>query len=113
MDLSHFTVKKIIDCLISRIEPPNFINSKLGGPGRRIEIDETMLNFKCKSHRGRSPSNHSDAICIIEVNESKFFVFMLPLYQQVCSNVNTYYNVSGGKWFCYLDGRNENVWEVE
>ncbi|KCZ75610.1 hypothetical protein H311_03410 [Anncaliia algerae PRA109] len=26
-----------------------------------------MLNYKCKSHRGRSPSNKSDSLCIVEV----------------------------------------------
>ncbi|KCZ82413.1 hypothetical protein H312_00071 [Anncaliia algerae PRA339] len=25
-----------------------------------------MLNFRCKSHRGRSPQNRTDALCIIE-----------------------------------------------
>ncbi|KAG0439463.1 hypothetical protein DMUE_2413 [Dictyocoela muelleri] len=26
-----------------------------------------MFNFKCKSHRGKSPSNRTDALCIIEL----------------------------------------------
>ncbi|KAG0441075.1 hypothetical protein DMUE_1312 [Dictyocoela muelleri] len=25
-----------------------------------------MLNYKCKSHRGRSPQNRTDALCIVE-----------------------------------------------
>jgi transposase-like protein len=29
-----------------------------------------MLNYKCKSHRGRSPANKTDAICIVEINET-------------------------------------------
>ncbi|KCZ74977.1 hypothetical protein H311_04052, partial [Anncaliia algerae PRA109] len=29
----------------------NFSNNKLGGPGKIIQVDETMLNYKCKSHR--------------------------------------------------------------
>jgi len=39
----------------------------LGGPGRIVQVDETMLNFKVKSHRGRSSTNHTDALCIVEV----------------------------------------------
>jgi hypothetical protein len=61
IDIATRTVKKIIDKLVSLIKAPNFENSKLGGPGCRVEVDETMLNFKCKSHRGRSPSNKTEA----------------------------------------------------
>ncbi|KCZ78476.1 hypothetical protein H311_00492 [Anncaliia algerae PRA109] len=28
-----------------------------------------MFKFRCKSHRGRSPSNKDDALCIVEVNK--------------------------------------------
>ncbi|KCZ81096.1 hypothetical protein H312_01462, partial [Anncaliia algerae PRA339] len=35
-------------------------------PGSIIQIDETMMNFKCKSHRGRSTLNKTDALVIIE-----------------------------------------------
>lgn len=28
--------------------------------------DETMFNFNCGSYRGRSPTNRSDALCIVE-----------------------------------------------
>ncbi|KAM0686401.1 hypothetical protein COBT_002374 [Conglomerata obtusa] len=40
---------------------------KLGGPGTHVQIDKAMLNYKCKSHRGRSAANRKDAICIVEV----------------------------------------------
>ncbi|KCZ78343.1 hypothetical protein H311_00629 [Anncaliia algerae PRA109] len=33
---------------------PNFENNILGGQGFIVQIDETMLNFKSKSHRGRA-----------------------------------------------------------
>ncbi|KCZ77920.1 hypothetical protein H311_01063, partial [Anncaliia algerae PRA109] len=36
------------------------------GPGSIVQIDETMMNFKCKSHRGRSTLNKTDALVIIE-----------------------------------------------
>ncbi|KCZ79051.1 hypothetical protein H312_03560 [Anncaliia algerae PRA339] len=40
----------------------NFESNKLGGPGFVVQIDETMLNFKCKSHRGRTANNKTDAL---------------------------------------------------
>ncbi len=43
---------------------------KLGGPGTVVQIDEIMLNYKCKSHRGRSATNKTSAICIVEVADS-------------------------------------------
>ncbi|KCZ74415.1 hypothetical protein H311_04620 [Anncaliia algerae PRA109] len=35
-----------------------------------MQVDETMMNFKCKSHRGRSPHNQTDAISIVEVENN-------------------------------------------
>ncbi|KCZ82001.1 hypothetical protein H312_00483 [Anncaliia algerae PRA339] len=32
---------------------PNFENKKLGGTGFIVQIDETMVKFKCKNHRER------------------------------------------------------------
>lgn len=43
---------------------------KLDGPGTVVQIDVTKLNFKCKSHRGQSATNKTDAICIVEVADS-------------------------------------------
>ncbi|KAG0441742.1 hypothetical protein DMUE_0827 [Dictyocoela muelleri] len=34
-----------------------------------------MLNYKCKSHRCRSPENRTDALCIIEVGSRILRVF--------------------------------------
>jgi hypothetical protein len=45
----------------------NFNGRKFGGPGSIVQVDETMMNFKCKSHRGRSPDNRADAIYIVEI----------------------------------------------
>jgi hypothetical protein len=36
-----------------------------------VQIDEIMLNYKCKSRRGRSPANKSDALVLCEVRENK------------------------------------------
>ncbi|KAG0434252.1 hypothetical protein DMUE_5252 [Dictyocoela muelleri] len=34
-----------------------------------------MLNFKAKSHRARSPSNRTDALCIVETSNNIIRVF--------------------------------------
>ncbi|KCZ79109.1 hypothetical protein H312_03508, partial [Anncaliia algerae PRA339] len=60
-----------------------------------VQIDETMLNYKCKSHRGRSPQNKTDALCIVEVGnqitrafatiiENKKSEYIMPI---ICSQV--------------------------
>lgn len=67
--LSHGLVEKIINNLIDTIPQPDFSNNKLGGVKHIVQIDETMLNYKCKSHRGRSPANRTDALCIVEVGQ--------------------------------------------
>jgi transposase-like protein len=69
-------------------EMTNF--KKLGGPGQVINVDETMMNYKCKSHRGRSPLNRTDALCIVELDghitrayacviESKSMATLIPI----------------------------------
>ncbi|KCZ78206.1 hypothetical protein H311_00769 [Anncaliia algerae PRA109] len=42
----------------------------MGGPGFIVQIDLTMLNYKCENHRGRSPGNKTDAMCIVEVGNN-------------------------------------------
>jgi hypothetical protein len=51
-----------------KIPKPDFNNDKLCGPVCTVQVDETILNYKCKSHRGRSHENMTDALCIVEVN---------------------------------------------
>ncbi|KCZ79761.1 hypothetical protein H312_02844, partial [Anncaliia algerae PRA339] len=60
---------KVINKLNGPMKTPNYSINMLGGPGKTIQIDETMLNFKCKSHKGRSPLNKINALCIIEIEE--------------------------------------------
>jgi transposase-like protein len=52
----------------------------LGGPGAIIQVEETMLNYKCKSHRWRSPANKTDAMCIVECRPhiSKVWAEVIP-----------------------------------
>ncbi|KCZ79047.1 hypothetical protein H312_03566 [Anncaliia algerae PRA339] len=47
-------ILKIIKMFKERIPETDFSSNKLGGPGSIVQIDETMLNYKCKNHRGRS-----------------------------------------------------------
>lgn len=66
LNISRPTASKIKNKIVNRMGEPKFENDKLGGPGKIINIDETMLNYKCKSHRGRSPDNKTDALVIVE-----------------------------------------------
>jgi transposase-like protein len=88
-------VTKVIKNLIDRMPHPDYTDNKLGGPGLIVQVDETMLNYKCKSHRGRSPTNRTDALCIIEYAQNITRVFasvisdktsatMIPI---ICSQV--------------------------
>ncbi|KCZ82553.1 hypothetical protein H312_00211 [Anncaliia algerae PRA339] len=66
LGISHAAIKKLITKFISLQESFDFRTNKAGGPGKIVQVDETMLNYKCKSHRGRSSRNKSDALCIVE-----------------------------------------------
>ncbi|KCZ79186.1 hypothetical protein H312_03426 [Anncaliia algerae PRA339] len=44
------------------------MHDKLGGIGKIVHGDKTMLNFKYKSIREDSPKNRTDALCTVEVN---------------------------------------------
>ncbi|KAG0428057.1 hypothetical protein DMUE_5844, partial [Dictyocoela muelleri] len=66
------TVEKIINKIVNRIPDPDLSSNKMSVICKIIQVDETMLNYKVKSHRGRSPENKTDALCIIEYeNEIK------------------------------------------
>lgn len=73
-------IEKIINKLLNLIPKSDFSKNKLGGPGCIVQIDETMLNYKCKSHRGRSPGNRTDALCIVEVDSkiTRAFASVIP-----------------------------------
>ena len=98
LDIGKRTVDKIIEKLVGLIPTVNFENCKLGGSGKLVQIDETMLNYKIKSHRGRSPSNLTDSLCIVEVNGhiTRAFSCVIPdksektLIPIICSQVVSY-----------------------
>lgn len=68
INVSKPTFRKIKEKLNEKMKVANENGRKLGGPGTIVQADETMMNFKCKSHRGRSPENRTDALCIVECN---------------------------------------------
>ena len=84
INIDKKTHLKIFSKLVDLIPRTNFENNKLGGPGVIIQIDETMLNYKCKSHRGRSPTNKTDALCIVEFKDkiTRVFASIIPNKKQ-------------------------------
>ncbi|KCZ77029.1 hypothetical protein H311_01964 [Anncaliia algerae PRA109] len=64
LGISHAAIKKLITKFISLQESFDIRTNKAGGPGKIVQVDETMLNYKCKSHKGRSSRNKSDVLCI-------------------------------------------------
>ncbi len=94
--VSRATVQKFLGKLVKVIPETDFSTNKMGVLGKVIQADETILNFKCKSQRGRSPDNRTDALVIVEVNNrfvvrvfariipDKCATTMLPI---ICSQV--------------------------
>lgn len=81
IDISQPTLKKILKKLVILMKQDTLSEPKLGGFGTTVQIDETMLNFKCKSHRGRAPENKTDALTMVEVSEGitkRAFIYIIP-----------------------------------
>ncbi|KAG0440564.1 hypothetical protein DMUE_1652 [Dictyocoela muelleri] len=72
LNYNRRTIEKNINKLVERIPHPYFSSNKIGGVGGILQNDETMLNYKVKSHRGRPSEDKKDALYIIEFeNEIK------------------------------------------
>jgi transposase-like protein len=85
LNINEKTIDKILCKLRSLIRPPDFSNHKLGGPNKVVQIDETMINHSIKAHRGRSPSNKTDSLCIVECESGSIkrcFAKVIPNKQQ-------------------------------
>jgi hypothetical protein len=80
IDYDQKTVLKVINKLVEWLPIADYRDDKLGGPRFVVQIDETILNYKCKSRRGRFSSNKTDALCIVEVRNSiqKAFECIIP-----------------------------------
>lgn len=114
--ISEPTITKIIKKLVGLIPPVDFSNDKMGGTGKVVQVDETMLNYKCKSHRGRSPLNRTDSLCIIEYEGRilRAFATVIPNKSQntivpiICSQVNSGSVVHTDEHGAYFNLRNFN-----
>ncbi|KCZ80795.1 hypothetical protein H312_01802 [Anncaliia algerae PRA339] len=84
VDVTYNTIKKVLNRLTNLMPETDFKNNKLVGPGVLIQVDETMLNFKVRSHRGRSPRNKTDSLCIVEVKDkiTRAYAIIIPNKKQ-------------------------------
>lgn len=67
VDINKNVLTKLKSLLIAEIR--NYYSRNpiiLGGPGKIVQIDETMLNHKIKAHRGRGPKHQCWALCIVD-----------------------------------------------
>ncbi|KAG0441583.1 hypothetical protein DMUE_0937 [Dictyocoela muelleri] len=93
--ISIRTIKKVKVSFLKRVGRFDFKDDKLGGVNKEVQVDETSLNFKVKSHRGRSATNKTDAICIVELNEkiTRAYACVIPnkkastMIPIICDNV--------------------------
>ncbi|KAG0421376.1 hypothetical protein DMUE_6295, partial [Dictyocoela muelleri] len=85
LDMNRCTILKIIGKIIDNIPNPDFSSNKLGGENMIIQADETMLNYKIKNHRGRAPTNRTDALCIIEFDQKikRVFACVIPNKEEI------------------------------
>ncbi|KAM0687620.1 hypothetical protein COBT_001137 [Conglomerata obtusa] len=74
---------------VKYISTTDFQYNKLGGLGKVVQIDETMLNYKAKSHRGRSPNNKTNSLCIEEVDLKITRVYATVIHDKKSFNLNT------------------------
>ncbi len=59
-------VHKTIQKLKGLIPESGSSTDKLDGIESIVQIDETMLKYKCKSHRGKSSTKRTDSLVIVE-----------------------------------------------
>ncbi|KAG0436669.1 hypothetical protein DMUE_4109 [Dictyocoela muelleri] len=69
LGINIITIKKVKVAFLNKIGRFDFKDKKLGGVNKEVQVDETSLNLEVKSHKGRSATNKTDAICIIELKE--------------------------------------------
>lgn len=61
------TIKRLCSELQLRIENYfEWYSFRMGGPGTVVQVDETMLNHKVKSHRGHAPVQQTWALCLVD-----------------------------------------------
>jgi transposase-like protein len=111
LNVCERTIEKVLSKLTGLIQPPDYSDDKLGGPNKVVQVDETMLNHAIKSHRGRSPTNRADSLCIVECVERRInrcYARIIPnklqstivpiIRSQVCAN-STIHTDEHGAYF--------------
>lgn len=70
---------EVISDLTARIKATVFSCDKLGGSNLNVQINETMLNFECKSHRVKFATNSTNVVCIVyrEIHITKDFACII------------------------------------
>lgn len=89
---TYHRYKKVIHDKIEK----HFLDSPilLGGPYTEVQVDETMISFKGKNHRGLNPVNKTWALCItdnsttpslgyVEIIPDKKATTLLPIIRRV------------------------------
>ena len=73
----------------------------MGGPGKIVQIDETMLNYKAKSHRGRSPSNKTDSVSSMITNSKNLNVILeeVKKCEILCANCHAKKTAKQFGWY--------------
>lgn len=52
LDIGRSGVEKVLKKLVNLIPDVDFSNEELEGPGKVVQVNETILKYKFKSHRG-------------------------------------------------------------
>ncbi|KAG0442085.1 hypothetical protein DMUE_0554 [Dictyocoela muelleri] len=108
-------IKKAFITTIIKYFDENLIH--LGGEGRVVHIDETMLNHTVRAHRGRSPRAKTWAITMVDTSTSPGIGYveivgarnaetLLPIINRVIMSGSI---IHTDEWKAYNDlARNEN-----
>lgn len=93
VEVSKNTYLKLRNFILKAIKKYYFLNPiRLGGPGIGIQVDETMLNYKVKSHRGRGPRTQVWALGIVDTsyNSSRVYYEIIPNRNKItiCNVIN-------------------------
>lgn len=75
LDYGNSAVDRILKALVGKIPSKMFLKHELGGSSKIVQVDETMLNHKCNSHRRRSAENKTDALYIFQTVDGIVRVF--------------------------------------
>lgn len=96
-DIRSAAIENILSGFRFLITETGFSINRFGFIGLVLQIIKTMLNYKCKSYQGRSPSNITDALCIVDVFKGRIlraFAKIIPnkesaIFLIIYSQVNT------------------------